>query len=83
MKRRKHPWTESDHIVVPFVSDTLGSMLGESVVTLCLFARCHAVQETEFFVEYWGDGFGADNGNSALVEEASTGLEPFPRSSSS
>jgi len=26
------------------------------------------VQETEFFVEDWGNGAGADNGNSALVE---------------
>ena len=51
MKRLKRAWAESDHIVVPFVSDTLGSMTGESAVTLCLFAWCQAVQETEFFVE--------------------------------
>ena len=38
MMRLKHAWAESDHIVVPFVSDTLGIMMGESTVTLCLFA---------------------------------------------
>jgi len=68
MNRLKHAWAESDHIVAPFVSDTLGSMSGESAVTLCLFAWCQAVQATEFFVEDWGDGAGADNGNNALVE---------------
>ena len=35
---------------------------------MCLFAWCQAVLETEFFVEDWGDGAGADNSNSALVE---------------
>ena len=50
MKRLKHAWAESDHIVVSFVSDTLGSITEESTVTLCLFAWCQAVQETEFFV---------------------------------
>ena len=35
---------------------------------LFLFAWCHAVQETEFFVKDWGDGAGAENGNRALVE---------------
>ena len=74
MKRLKHAWAESDHIVVPFVSDTLGSMTGESAVTLCLFAWCQAVQETEFFVEEWGDGAGADNGNSALVKASKRSL---------
>ena len=49
-------------------TDTLGSMTGESAVTLCLFAWCQAVQETVFFVENWGDGAGAENGNSVLVE---------------
>ena len=62
MKRLKH--AESDHIVVPFVSDTLGSMSGASTVTMCLFAGCQAVQETEFFVKDWGDGAGAENGTS-------------------
>jgi hypothetical protein len=63
MKRLKHAWAKSDHTVVPCVSDALGSMTGESAVTLC-----QAVQEMECFVEDWGDGAGADNGNSALVE---------------
>ena len=53
MKRLKHVWAESDHIVVPFVSDTLGSLTGESAVTVCLLAWFQAVQETEFFVEDW------------------------------
>ena len=64
MKRLKLAWAESDHIVVPFVSDTLGSMSGASTVTMCLFAGCQAVQETEFFVKDWGDGAGADTGTS-------------------
>ena len=51
MKRLRHAWAENDHIVVPFVSDTLGSMTGESAVTMCMFAWCQAVQETGFFVE--------------------------------
>jgi hypothetical protein len=68
MKRLKHAWTESDHVVVPSVSDNVGSMTGESAVTLCLFAWCQAVQETEFSVEDGGHGAGADNGNSALME---------------
>ena len=67
MKRLKHAWAESDHIVVSFVSDTLGSMKGENAVTLCLFAWCQTVQEAEFFVEDLGDGAGADKGNSELV----------------
>jgi len=74
MKRLKHAWAESDHIVVPFVSDTLGSMTRASAVTLCLFAWCQAVQETEFIVEDWGVGAGADNGNSALVEASKRAL---------
>jgi len=74
MKRLKHELAESDHIVAPFVSDTLGSMSGESAVTLCLFAWCQTVQETEFFLEDWGDGAGADNGNSALVEASKRAL---------
>ena len=41
MKRLKHAWVESDHIVVPFVPDTLGSMTGESAVTLCLVPRSY------------------------------------------
>ena len=71
MKRLKHAWAESDHIVVSFVSDTLGSMTGESAA---MFAWCQAVQETEFFVEDWGDGAGADNGNSAFVEASKRAL---------
>ena len=71
MKRLKHAWAESDHIVVSFVSDTLGSMTGESAA---MFAWCQAVQETEFFVEDWGDGAGADNSNSALVEASKRAL---------
>ena len=74
MTRLKHAWAESDHIVVPFVSDTLGSMTGESAVTLCLLAWCQAVQEMDFFVEDWGDGVGADNGNSALVDASKRAL---------
>jgi hypothetical protein len=74
MKRLKHAWAENDHIVMPFVSGTLGSMTGESAVTLCLFAWCQAVQETEFFVDDWGDWAGADNGNSALVEASTRAL---------
>ena len=70
MKRLNHAWAESDHIVVLFVSETLGNMTGESPVTLCLFAWCQAVQGTDLFVEDLGDGAGADNGNSALVEAA-------------
>jgi len=74
MKRLKHAWVESAHIVVPFVSDTLGSMTGQSAVTLCLFAWCQAVQEIEFFVDGWGDGTGADHGNSVLVEASKCAL---------
>jgi len=43
-------------------------MTGESALTLCLFAWCQAVQESDFFVEDWGNGARADNGNSALVK---------------
>jgi len=74
MERLKHARAENDHIVVPSVSDTLGGMTGESAVTLCLFAWCQAVQETEFFVEDWGDGARADNGNGALVEATKSAL---------
>ena len=77
MKRLRHAWAENDHIVVPFVSDTLGSMTGESAMTMRLFAWCQAVHETEFFVEDWGDGAGADNGNSALVEASTPALQPW------
>jgi hypothetical protein len=68
MKRPKHAWAENDHVVVPFVSDTLGSVSGESAVTLCLCAWCQAVLEAEFFVGDWGDGAGSGNSDSALVE---------------
>ena len=71
MKRLKHAWAESDHIGVPFVSDTLGSM---SAVTLCLCDWYQAGLATEFLVEEWGDGAGADNGNSALVEASKCAL---------
>ena len=74
MKRLKHAWAESDDIVVPFVSDTLGSMTGESAVTLRRFAWCQAEHETEFFVEDWGDGAAADNGNSVLVKVSKRAL---------
>jgi hypothetical protein len=47
VKRLKQAWAESSPIVVPLVSDTLGSMTGKSAVTLCLFAPCRAVKETE------------------------------------
>jgi hypothetical protein len=67
-KSLKHAWAENEHVVVPLVSDTLGSMSGESAATLCLFAWCQAEREAEFFVEDWGDGAGTDNGASALVE---------------
>ena len=43
-------------------------MSGESAATLCLFARCQAEREAEFFLDDWGDGAGTDNGASALVE---------------
>ena len=77
MKRLTHALAESDHIVVPFVSevsDTLGSMTGESAVTLCLFAWYQAVQETRFFAEDRGGRAGADNGYSVLVEAAKRAL---------
>ena len=61
-------WAENDHVVVPFVSDTLGISLGESTVTLCLFAWCQAVLEAEFFVGGRGDCVGTDTGDNALVE---------------
>jgi len=67
-KSLKNAWSENVHVVVPFVSDTLGSMSGGSAATLCLFAWCQAEREAEFFVEDWGDGAGTDNGASALVE---------------
>jgi hypothetical protein len=67
-KSLKHAWAETEHVVVPFVSDTLGSMSGESAATLCLFAWCQAGREAEFFVDDWGDGAGADNGANVLVE---------------
>ena len=38
MTRLKRAWAECDSIVVPFLSDTMGSMTGESAVSLCLFA---------------------------------------------
>ena len=69
-----HVWAESDHIVVTFVSYTLGSVTGESAATLCLFAWCQAGQETDFFVEDWGAGVGADKCNSALVEASKRAL---------
>jgi hypothetical protein len=59
---------------VPPVVDTLGSMSGKSAVTLCLFAWCQAVQETEFLVEDWEDGAGAVNGNSTLVQASKRAL---------
>ena len=74
MKLIKHVWAESNRMVVPFVSDTLGSMEGKSAVSLCLFAWCQALQETEFFVKDLGDGAGADNGSSALVEVSQRAL---------
>ena len=74
MKRLKHAWVESAHIVVPFVSDTLGSMTGESAVTVYLFAWCQALQEIELFVDDWEDGVGAYNGNSALVAASKCAL---------
>ena len=37
-------------------------------VALCLCAWCHTGREAGFFVEDWGDGAGADNGTSVLVE---------------
>ena len=43
-------------------------------MTLCLFACRQAVQETEFFVEDWGDEAVADNCNSALVEASKRAL---------
>jgi hypothetical protein len=59
------------HVVVPFVSDTLGGMSRESAAMLCLFAWCQAGREaTEFFVEDWMDSAGTDNGTSALVERS-------------
>ena len=68
IKSLKHAWADNKHIVFPFVSDTLGSMSGESAATQCLFAWYRAGLEAEFFVEDWGDGAGIDNGYSALAE---------------
>jgi hypothetical protein len=73
MKLLKHVWAESNHVVVPYVSDALGSMAGKSAVSLCLFTCCQALQETEFFVEDWGNGAGAENGN-VLVEVSQRAL---------
>ena len=42
IKSLKHAWAENEHVVVPFVSGTLGSMSGESAAALCLFAWCQA-----------------------------------------
>ena len=39
-KRPKHAWAENVQVVVLSVSDTLGSMSGESAATPCLFAWC-------------------------------------------
>ena len=50
------------------VSETLGSMPGESAEMLCLVYRCRAGLGAEVFVEDCGDDAGADNGASALVE---------------
>ena len=76
--RLKHARVESDHIVVPFVSDTMGNMAGDSAVWLCLFACCQAVQETESFVKIWGDGTRADNGNCALLGASSVQARSLP-----
>jgi hypothetical protein len=41
----EHAWADV-HVVVPFVSDTLGSMSGKSAATLCRVACCQAKRET-------------------------------------
>ena len=43
MKCLKHAWAESNPIVVLFVSDTPGSMSGESAMSLFLFAWCQVI----------------------------------------
>jgi len=68
VKNLKHAWAENVHVVVPFASDTLGSMSGESAARLCLFAWCQAEREAELVVEDWGHSAGTDNGADALVE---------------
>ena len=73
-KSLKHAWAENVHGVVPFVSDTLGSMAGESAATLCLFAWCQAELEAEFLAEDWGDGARTDDGTSVLMEASKRDL---------
>ena len=73
-KSLKHAWAENVHGVVPFVSDTLGSMAGESAATLCLFAWCQAELEAEFFAEDWGNGARTDDGTSVLMEASKRDL---------
>jgi len=52
----------------------LGEYDRKSAVSLYLFAWCQALQETEFFVEDWGDWAGAENGNIVLVEVSQRAL---------
>ena len=61
-------WAENEYGVVPFVSDTLGSMSWESAATLRMFVWCHARLEAELFVKDWGDVDWANHGASALAE---------------
>ena len=66
--KRQAAWAENDHVVVPFVSDTLGILLGQSAVTLCLFAWYQAVLDAEFFVDDRGDCVGTGTGDNVFVE---------------
>jgi len=59
-------------MIVPLVSETLGSMTGESAVTLCLFAWCQAVQETDALV------FLLERGGVLVCPDASLGPSSGP-----
>ena len=60
-KSLKHAWAENVHVVVPFVSNTLGSMSGGSASTLCMCTWWQAEREAKFFMEDWGDGAGTES----------------------
>jgi len=55
IKSRKHAWAEHEHVIVPYVSDTLGSMSGESADAVPVFLG-QAGLEAKFFVEDWVGG---------------------------
>ena len=64
IKSLRNAWAENEHVVVPFVSHTLGRMSGKSAATLCLIAWCQAERDAELFVEDWG-----------MVQRPTTALE--------